>query len=77
VFDPHVRPGLCSVTLRGSSPQEVVDARLAAGLSGVEWGADVHVPPARRAPLIASGNARSRPVSSRSPTGRTTASACQ
>jgi sugar phosphate isomerase/epimerase len=40
-----IRPGLCSVTLRHASIDEV--ARLAAEcrLEAVEWGADVHVPP--------------------------------
>ena len=37
-------PGVCSVTLRRSSPPEVVDLALAAGLECIEWGGDVHVP---------------------------------
>ena len=36
--------GLCSVTLRASSPGEVVDVATAAGLAALEWGGDVHVP---------------------------------
>ena len=40
-----LRAGLCSVTFRGRSPDEVVAAAVAAGLDGIEWGADVHVPP--------------------------------
>ena len=36
--------GLCSVTLRASSPGEVVDVAAAAGLTAIEWGGDVHVP---------------------------------
>ena len=42
-------PGLCSVTLR-AAPIDAV-ARLVAecGLAGIEWGADVHVPPGDRA----------------------------
>ena len=40
-----IRPGLCSVTLRSQSVDEV--ARLAGecGLAAIEWGGDVHVPP--------------------------------
>ncbi|NIZ93634.1 sugar phosphate isomerase/epimerase family protein [Kineococcus rubinsiae] len=40
-----IHPGTCSVTLRGRSPAEVVAAAAGAGLTGVEWGADGHVPP--------------------------------
>lgn len=36
--------GLCSVTLRASSPEEVADVAAAAGLDAIEWGGDVHVP---------------------------------
>jgi sugar phosphate isomerase/epimerase len=37
--------GLCSVTFRGLAPAEVIEAAVRAGVEGVEWGADVHVPP--------------------------------
>lgn len=37
-------PGLCSVTLRGSSVGEVVDVAAGGGLAAIEWGGDVHVP---------------------------------
>ncbi|PWH06277.1 sugar phosphate isomerase [Brachybacterium endophyticum] len=40
-----IRPGLCSVTFRDLSPQQVVDHAARAGLVGIEWGGDVHVPP--------------------------------
>ena len=40
-----LRPGLCSVTFRDRSPEGVIDAAVAAGVEGIEWGADVHVPP--------------------------------
>jgi 3-dehydroshikimate dehydratase len=43
-----VRPGLCSVTLRALSAEDVVAAAAAAGLTAIEWGADVHVPPGDR-----------------------------
>jgi len=39
-----IRPGLCSITFRGLGADELVDLAAAAGLVGVEWGADVHVP---------------------------------
>lgn len=37
-------PGLCSVTLRALSPDQVVAAAVAARLDVIEWGGDVHVP---------------------------------
>lgn len=39
------RPGLCSVTLRARSPEEVLRVAVDAGLEAIEWGADVHLPP--------------------------------
>lgn len=39
-----IRPGLCSVTLRSATPDEVIEVAARAGLAGIEWGADVHVP---------------------------------
>jgi 3-dehydroshikimate dehydratase len=41
----HVRPGLCSVTFRELSAEEIVDLATSAGLESIEWGADVHAPP--------------------------------
>jgi sugar phosphate isomerase/epimerase len=40
-----IRPGLCSVTLRALTVDEVARLAGACGLEAVEWGADVHVPP--------------------------------
>lgn len=40
-----IRPGLCSITLRALSVDEVVDVAVGAGIECVEWGGDVHVPP--------------------------------
>ncbi|WP_229790378.1 sugar phosphate isomerase/epimerase family protein [Mycetocola manganoxydans] len=40
-----IRAGLCSVTLRGSSADEVIAIAVASGLESIEWGGDVHVPP--------------------------------
>lgn len=37
--------GLCSVTFRDLSVEEVIDVSKKAGITGIEWGADVHVPP--------------------------------
>ena len=36
-------PGICSVTLRSASIEEVVSVAAEAGLAGIEWGTDVHV----------------------------------
>jgi len=38
------RPGLCSVTFRALSPEAVIELCARAGLRGIEWGGDVHVP---------------------------------
>jgi sugar phosphate isomerase/epimerase len=38
-------PGLCSVTFRNLSPDDVIKAAVAAGLQAIEWGGDVHLPP--------------------------------
>lgn len=42
---PSIRPGLCSITLRESSVDEVIALAAATGLESIEWGGDVHVPP--------------------------------
>lgn len=39
-----IRPGLVSVTFRPLSPAEVIRVAAEAGLQGIEWGGDVHVP---------------------------------
>lgn len=49
-----LKPGLCSVTLRDQSPEQVIELSALSGLKGIEWGADVHVPP--------SGVARARQI---------------
>lgn len=41
---PAVLPGLCSITLRDRPWEQVVDVASEAGLVGIEWGGDVHVP---------------------------------
>lgn len=37
-------PGLVSVTFRKLSPREITELVVRAGLRGIEWGGDVHVP---------------------------------
>ncbi len=39
-----IYPGLVSVTFRKLSPLEIVGLVRKAGLSGIEWGGDIHVP---------------------------------
>jgi 3-dehydroshikimate dehydratase len=39
-----VRPGLVSVTFRSRSCEEIIALAAKAGLVGIEWGGDVHVP---------------------------------
>lgn len=38
-------PGLCSVTLRQCPPAQVLEVAQRAGLTSIEWGGDVHIPP--------------------------------
>ena len=40
-----ISPGLCSITFRSLTTDEVLQAALRAGVEGIEWGADGHVPP--------------------------------
>jgi sugar phosphate isomerase/epimerase len=39
-----MKPGLVSVTFRQLSPQKIAELCVSAGLQGIEWGGDVHVP---------------------------------
>ena len=41
---PNLRPGLVSITFRGLPAGEVLREAADAGLGGIEWGGDVHVP---------------------------------
>ena len=41
----NLTPGLVSVTFRQFGPREIVELSRRAGLTGIEWGGDVHVPP--------------------------------
>ena len=40
-----LKSGLASVSFRGLPPAEIVSLAADAGLAGIEWGGDVHVPP--------------------------------
>jgi sugar phosphate isomerase/epimerase len=44
-----IRTGLVSVTFRKLSPSEIVRLAVTAGVDGIEWGGDVHVPPSEPA----------------------------
>lgn len=39
-----IHPGLVSITFRKLSPVEIIALVRAAGLKGIEWGGDIHVP---------------------------------
>ncbi len=39
-----LHPGVCSVTFRRLSAQQVIRLASQAGLKGIEWGGDIHVP---------------------------------
>lgn len=41
----RIRPGLCSVTFRALTPEQIIALAADAGLEAIEWGGDVHVPP--------------------------------
>lgn len=40
-----IAPGLCSITFRSLSVDDVIAVARRAGVQGIEWGADVHAPP--------------------------------
>ena len=39
-----IRSGLVSITFRQLSPEEIVELAAQAGVEGIEWGGDIHVP---------------------------------
>lgn len=43
--EPMIRTGLCSVTFRQLTAEQLVPLAADAGLEVIEWGGDVHVPP--------------------------------
>ncbi|MBK0331008.1 sugar phosphate isomerase/epimerase [Brachybacterium sp. MASK1Z-5] len=40
-----IRPGLCSITFRDLTAEQLIDLARRAGLACIEWGGDVHAPP--------------------------------
>jgi 3-dehydroshikimate dehydratase len=42
--NPMLTSGLVSVTFRQLAPRKIVELAVAAGLRGIEWGGDIHVP---------------------------------
>jgi sugar phosphate isomerase/epimerase len=54
-----IAPGLCSITFRSLTADDVIRLASRAGVEGVEWGADVHAPPGG-GPAIVALAARSR-----------------
>ena len=54
-----IAPGLCSVTFRSLTADDVIAVAGRAGVVGIEWGADVHAPPGGGAALETLG-ARTR-----------------
>ena len=54
-----IAPGLCSITFRSLTADDVIRVACRAGVEGIEWGADVHAPPGG-GPTIAALAARSR-----------------
>lgn len=66
-MSPALQPGLCSVTFRRLDPTAIIDLAAAAGIAGIEWGGDIHVPPgdpARATALAAATRAAGLSVSS-------------
>ncbi len=39
-----IKPGLVSITFRNLTVHEIIDASVKAGIQGIEWGGDIHVP---------------------------------
>ena len=39
-----MKPGLVSISFRALSPERIIECVVEAGLQGIEWGGDVHVP---------------------------------
>lgn len=48
-----IRSGLVSITFRNLKPLEIINLAKQAGLEGIEWGGDVHVP---HGDVVAAGN---------------------
>jgi len=54
-----IAPGLCSITFRSLTADDVIGVACRAGVEGIEWGADGHAPPGG-GPTIAALGARGR-----------------
>jgi hypothetical protein len=54
-----IRTGLVSVTFRQLSAEEIIKLVVCAGLEGIEWGGDIHVPHGDLKRSSASKNAHS------------------
>ena len=54
-----IAPGLCSITFRSLSSEDVIALAARARVQGIEWGADVHAPPGG-GPAMAALGARTR-----------------
>lgn len=39
-----IKSGVCSITFRDRTPEQIIALAVQAGLDGIEWGGDVHVP---------------------------------
>ena len=39
-----LKTGVCSVTFRNLNVERIIELVVEAGLDGIEWGGDVHVP---------------------------------
>jgi len=52
-----IRPGLVSISFRSLTTAEIIDLCVRAGLDGIEWGGDVHVPHGNAATARAVGQA--------------------
>ncbi len=48
-----IRVGLCSITFRDLSVDEIIEVAVESGLDGIEWGADRHVPSGSAAESVA------------------------
>ena len=44
MMNSKILSGLTSITFRELSPEKIIDLTVQAGLDGIEWGGDIHVP---------------------------------
>jgi sugar phosphate isomerase/epimerase len=48
----NYKSGLCSVSFRKNTPEEILAAMKTAGLEVIEWGSDVHCPPEKAKEIV-------------------------